>query len=152
MYLTLLILHSAIRWLVVASLLYAIYMAYKGYTAKLPFTKHNNIARHGTATIAHIQLTIGILLYTKSPIVKGFLLTKTTTSIEPMFFGIVHITLMVAAIVIITIGSSMAKRKPTDALKHKTMLLWFAAALLLIVIAIPWPFSPLAQRPYIRLF
>jgi hypothetical protein len=30
------------------------------------------------------------------------------------------------------------------------MALWFTAALLLILVAIPWPFSPFAQRPYLR--
>jgi len=57
---------------------------------------------------------------------------------------------MLTAIVIITIGSALAKRKKTDKEKFKTMLVWFSAALLIIFIAIPWPFSPLANRPYIR--
>ena len=66
------------------------------------------------------------------------------------FFGLIHILFMLTAIVIITIGSALAKRKPTDSEKFKTMLLWFSLALMLIFVAIPWPFSPLANRPYFR--
>jgi hypothetical protein len=59
---------------------------------------------------------------------------------------------MFVAIVLITIGSAKAKRKSNDTQKFKTMLIWFSIALLIIFIAIPWPFSPLANRPYIRTF
>jgi hypothetical protein len=59
---------------------------------------------------------------------------------------------MLAAITIITIGSALAKRKQSDPEKFKTMLLWFAPGLLIIFLAIPWPFSPLANRPYFKSF
>ena len=62
----------------------------------------------------------------------------------------IHSSLMLTAIVLITIGSAKAKRKPTDQEKFKTMLVWFSIALLIIFIAIPWPFSPFANRPYYR--
>jgi len=37
-----------------------------------------------------------------------------------------------------------------DKEKFKIMLLWYGIALIIILIAIPWPFSPLANRPYLR--
>lgn len=144
--------HSLIRWFVLLSLLYAIYRAYKGYSHKLPFTKTDNSIRHWTATIAHIQLTLGILLYVQSPVIKYF--WKNTRQAfnhaDVYFFALVHALLMLAAIVVITIGSALSKRKSTDAEKFKTMLTWFLVALLFIFIAIPWPFSPLATRPLLR--
>jgi hypothetical protein len=57
---------------------------------------------------------------------------------------------MIMAIIIITIGSALAKRKSSDKEKFKTMGLWFSIALIIIFIAIPWPFSPFANRPYFR--
>ncbi|GAA4339005.1 hypothetical protein GCM10023149_49420 [Mucilaginibacter gynuensis] len=59
---------------------------------------------------------------------------------------------MTVAIILITIGSSAAKRKTTDIAKFKTMTVFFLLALLIIFMAIPWPFSPLANRPYLRSF
>ncbi|SMO43494.1 hypothetical protein SAMN06265349_101809 [Flavobacterium resistens] len=152
MYQTILEGHSFIRWLVLVSLLYSIYIAYKGYSQKLPFTKKDNLIRHWTATIAHIQLIFGILVYVQSPIVKYFWknFNEAIQNVNASFFGIIHIFLMLIAIVLITIGSALAKRKSSDEQKFKTMLIWFSLALLIIFIAIPWPFSPLANRPYFR--
>lgn len=153
MYLPLLTLHSLMRWLVLISLVYAIFRAYRGYSSGSLFTKTDNTVRHWTATIAHVQLIIGFTLYLKSPVVKAFFATfsESVQHLSTAFFGIVHILLMLIAIVIITIGSALAKRKPTDHEKFRTMLIWFSVALILIFVAIPWPFSPLANRPYLRL-
>jgi hypothetical protein len=150
----LIFLHSLIRWLVLGTLLYSLYRAYIGYQFSKNFTKADNALRHWTATIAHIQLMIGILVYSKSAAVKSFFagLGSRDHITEPVFFGVIHITLMLTAIILITIGSAMAKRKTTGHAQFKTILIWFGMALLLILIAIPWPFSPFAQRPYLRPF
>jgi cytochrome bd-type quinol oxidase subunit 2 len=148
----LLFFHSLIRWFVLASLLCSVYIAYRGVCSSKQFTKADNAIRHWTATIAHIQLVIGIILYTQSDTTHQFW-TNPGQGIhqrDTTFFGLIHITLMVSAIITITIGSALAKRKTTDKEKFKTMLIWFTIALLIIFIAIPWPFSPLAQRPLIR--
>ncbi|WKX77460.1 hypothetical protein [Zobellia laminariae] len=152
MYQTLPFLHSLVRWFVLFSILYSIFRAYKGYFQNLHFSKTDNLVRHWTATIAHIQLVVGIILYVKSPVVMYFWkdFSQALNHMDSLFFGAIHSTLMLSAIVILTIGSSMAKRKMTDKEKFKTMLVWFSIALLIIVIAIYWPFSPLANRPYIR--
>jgi uncharacterized membrane protein YozB (DUF420 family) len=154
MYSTLLLTHSLFRWLVLISLLYAIYRAYQGKTKGLVFSKTDNSIRHWTATIAHIQFIVGINLYLKSPIVKYFFanVSEGIKHLDTFFFGALHIVLMLIAIIVLTVGSALAKRKSTDAEKFKTMLLWFSFALLIIFIAIPWPFSPLANRPLLRTF
>lgn len=152
MYTTLLFCHSILRWFVLGSLLYSIFIAYRGYSLQLSFTKKDNLIRHWTATIAHIQLIFGILIYVQSPIVKYFWANFATAiqNIDAAFFGLIHILLMLVSIVLITIGSALAKRKESDGDKFKTMLVWFSIALLIIFIAIPWPFSFLANRPYFR--
>ncbi len=134
------------------SLLYAIYRAFKGYFSNGVFSKTDNSLRHITATIAHVQLAIGITLFTQSPTVKYFWsnFKEASQSMDALFFGLLHLILMLIAIVLITLGSALAKRKLTDREKFRTMLVWFTIALLIILIAIPWPFSPLANRPYLR--
>jgi hypothetical protein len=154
MYPTLLVIHSLFRWLVLLSLLFAIYKSYKGYFGNFIFTKSDDSVRHWTATIAHIQLIIGITIYTKSPIIKYFWgnFQDAIYQLESLFFGMIHIFLMLVSVVILTIGSAMAKRKTIDKEKFKTMLIWFSISLLIIFIAIPWSFSALAHRPYFRHF
>jgi uncharacterized membrane protein YesL len=133
-------------------LVVSIIVAYFGITKNKVFSKKANFLRHWTATIAHIQLIIGIIIYTQSPITKYFWKNFKVAfhNIDVVFFGLVHIFLMLTAIVLITVGSALAKRKPTDAQKYKTMLFWFSVSLVIIFIAIPWPFSPFVTRPYFR--
>lgn len=154
MYSGLLVIHSLFRWIVLFLLLTAIYRAFTGYRQQRSFSKTDNAVRHWTATAAHIQLIIGIILYTKSPMVHYFRShsSSPTPFFEITFFGVIHIGLMILAVVGLTIGSAIAKRRPADKEKFKTMLIWFLVALLVMMLAIPWPFSPFANRPYYRTF
>lgn len=152
MYSLLLVLHSLLRWLVLLSLLYAIFRAIRGYFHRRPFGSADNTIRHWTATFAHIQLTIGFILYFISPLIKSFWSQGLRAGSQLTFFGIIHISMMFGAVVLITIGSAMAKRQLVDNDKFKIMLVYFVLGLLLIFCAIPWPFSPLANRPYFRPF
>lgn len=152
MYQTLTFLHSIFRWLVLLSLFYSVFRAYKGYFSSGEFLKVDNAARHWTATIAHIQLVFGIILYSQSPIIKYFWnnFDEAKESFDVVFFGMIHISFMLLAIILITIGSSISKRKTTDRDKFKTILIYYVIALVIIFLAIPWPFSPFANRPYLR--
>lgn len=154
MYELLLPIHSLVRWFILSSLIYSIYIAIMGYAKSWQFTEKHDSIRHWTATIAHVQLILGILIYTKSLTVKAFFSGSTDSSnpLESLFFGAMHISSMLLAIVLITVGSAKAKRKIESKEKFKTMLIWFLIALFLILLAIPWPFSPLASRPYFRNF
>lgn len=154
MYLFLLFFHGLFRWLLLAALLYSLYRAARGYYTGRAFTRTDNLLRHWTATIAHIQLMLGCAIYFISPVIGYFRshFREAVREKEMAFFGLVHMLLMLTAIVVITIGSALAKRRTSDRERFRTMLSWFLAAFLIILVAIPWPFSPLAQRPYFRIF
>jgi len=154
MYPTLLATHSLFRWFVLASLLFALYRAYRGWLTNQSFSKFDNTVRHTTATIAHIQLILGLWLYFISPIVDYFFhhFEEAVHQREVRFFGMEHSLMMFVGIVMITIGSIKAKRKSVDKQKFITMALWFTIALLIILSSIPWTFSPLVSRPYFRGF
>ena len=152
MYDALLTLHSAVRWLVLLSLLYTLFRAYRGYRAGGPFTATDNAARHWSATIAHVQLLLGCALYFSSPVVKANLmgLRRVGWSLDSAFFAAIHPLLMLMSVVLVTIGSALAKRQPTAPAQFSTLLRWYGAALLSIFLFIPWPFSPLAARAFFR--
>lgn len=154
MYPTLLALHSLTRWLVLGSLLFATIWAYRGWLLNKLYLKFDNSVRHITATIAHVQLVLGICLYFISPIVTYFLHNFGTAVHERTirFFGMEHIAMMLIGIIVITIGSVKAKRKETDREKFKTMAIWFTVGLLIILSSVPWSFSPLISRPNFRGF
>jgi hypothetical protein len=144
--------HSVFRYLLLIVLLVTIYLAWEGYFFKKKYTKTDRVLVSATSGISHIQLIIGFILYFKSPVVQGFWAQKSFQWSDNLFFGVVHFTLMSIAIVLVTIGAALAKRETDDKKRFKIILTYFTFALFLILIAIPWPFSPLAQRPFIREF
>jgi hypothetical protein len=152
MYSTLLAFHSLFRWLVLASLVFAIFRGVQGWRSGKSFSKFDNAVRHNTATIAHVQLMLGIWLYSISPIIRYFLsnFKEAVHQREVRFFGMEHSLMMLTAVVIITIGSFKAKRAGTDQQQFKIMAIWYAVALVILLSSIPWPFSPLVSRPWIR--
>ena len=152
MYSLLITLHSLFRWFVLSGLLYSVFRAYQGYRLDRTYTKLENGIRYWTVTFSHIQLAIGFSLYFSSPLIRLFFsdLKKNIHDGNFIFFGIYHILLMTSSVVFITIGSALSKRKSIDKEKFKTTFIWFSIALFLIFISIPWPFSPFANRPYLR--
>ncbi|MES2063674.1 MAG: hypothetical protein V4456_17225 [Bacteroidota bacterium] len=152
MYGILLALHSLTRWLVLSSLLLAIFCAYRGWLLGKPFLRLDEVLSLIAVTTAHIQFVLGILLYFVSPIVAYFFHHFSTAVHQRVirFFGMEHITMMVIGIAVITIGAAKAKNKTTDREKFKTTAIWFTVALLIILSSIPWSFSPLISRPNFR--
>lgn len=150
MYALLLTLHSLFRWAVLGGLLLALLRGWHGWLAARAFRPFDNALRHWAATLAHVQLMLGYALYFSSPLVASFRHAAAPPTPDARFFGLLHVLLMTAAVVVLTIGSALARRRPTDAARFRTMALWFLAALLLILVAVPWPFSPLASRPLLR--
>ncbi len=138
MYLTWLVIHSTFRWVALIFLVYAIFRAINGYHENRTFSKADNAFRHWTATVLQIQMMIGLVLYFNTPGTSHF-------------FNFIHLPMMFIAVTIVSIGSAIAKRKAIDRQKYQTMLLWFGIGLIIMLISIPWPFSPLAQRPYLRI-
>ena len=147
-----LLIHNALRWLVLVSLLAALVSSYRGWLRQRPYRPTDQTIRVVATSIAHTQLLIGFYLYIISPIVKYYWTFKPAFREAPEFpfFGMVHISLMFTAIIVMTVGSSKAKRQPESGQKFKTTALYFTIALVLILVAIPWPFSPLAARPWVR--
>jgi len=52
---------------------------------------------------------------------------------------------------LVHVGRSSVKKASTATAKHKRMLLYFGLALLLVLIAMPWPFREAVSRPWFRM-
>jgi hypothetical protein len=154
MYAILLPLHSLVRWLVLITLVFAVIRAYRGWFSRKSFSKFDDSLCKGVVNVLNIQMSIGIWLYCISPIVGYFLhnFKEAVHQRQIRFFGMEHITMMIIAVIVITIGSNKTKYKTSDEEKYKTMAIWFAIGLFIILTSIPWAFSPLTSRPNFRLF
>jgi hypothetical protein len=154
MYWSVLVLHSLVRWLVVCMLLFTTGRAWWGWLGNKSFSRFDNTIRHWTATAAHLQLLVGIILYCISPIIQHFLhhYSEAVHVRAIRFFGMEHSLMMFVSVVLITIGSASAKRKRGGKDKFRTIAILFTLAIVIIAVSIPWPFSPFAGRPYFRSF
>ncbi len=119
-----------------------------------PAFKLGDMFKSATVSFAHIQLILGYYLYFESPMVKYFRsnIKEGLTIPEMTFFGLYHVTMMTIAVFVLTIGSSIIKRTKTYELKRKYVLIYFGIVILIIILAVPWPFSPWISRPYYRSF
>ncbi len=129
--------HSGLRWVVLVLLILAVVSAYRSWKGGAAGSR---LPLYAMAA-AHVQLLLGLWLYFISPYVKfseGFMK-------DPMlrFYSVEHLSLMLLAIFTITIGYSRAKRKAADAARGRTTFMYYVIALLLILLAIPWPFRGL---------
>lgn len=153
-YTALLIVHSLFRWFLLISLFYSIYQAFKGLSSKLQYTPRFDKIRNITVILAHVQLIVGLGLYFISPVIRQLFnnFGEAVKESAIRFYGMEHSLIMIIAIVLITIGSAKAKRLSEDAKKFKSIAIWFTIGLILILITIPWPFSPFDARPLFRIF
>lgn len=127
--------HSGLRYVVLALLIAAVSMAYSNWQNNNP----SDSKIYSYALIAtHIQLLIGLILYVMSPKVDFDMVGEKLYR----FFTIEHILMMIIAVILITVGR-VRSRKVEGAAKHRTILYFYAMGLILILVAIPWPFRNL---------
>jgi len=131
--------HSGLRWVVLLLLIYAIINAAKSMSSG-KYLKKDKMINLFTMVSLHIQLLIGIVLYIISPKVSffdGWMKNSMTR-----FFALEHITLMIIAIALVTIGRSRAEKKLEGTRnKHRAILIMYTIGLILILASIPWPFG-----------
>lgn len=133
--------HSGLRWLVLLFIVVAIVNALMKMGTKKEYTKADKMPVLLGLIFTHLQLIIGLVLYfisQKFSFANGMgALMKDSAS---RFYGVEHITVMILAIILITIGYSKSKRQELASKKHLTVLIFYGIGLLLILISIPWPF------------
>jgi hypothetical protein len=127
-------LHSGLRWLVLFTLIWAVYTAYHYWKSGTTFNQTNKKAAFWGLSFVHLQAVVGIILYFLTPRIQ-FTSSMMKDSIM-RFFGVEHPTAMLLAIILITIGYSRAKRSGS----YKTIFIYYLIGLIILLISIPWPF------------
>lgn len=122
--------HSGLRYIVLILLVLAII---DSYSKKSEVTFEKRGLALGTLITTHIQVLLGFILYFISPKVQ--FVSGMMKDALLRFYGVEHIIGMLIAVILITIGFSKAKKKG-----YKSIFVYYLAALVLILISIPWPF------------
>jgi hypothetical protein len=121
-------------------LILAILQSLAGWFGNRLYTNTNRKINLFAMISAHIQLLIGLVLYFVSPFVKfGADTMKDDTT---RYWTVEHISMMIFAIVLITIGHIRSKKVLLPAGKHRTIAIFYGLALLVIILAIVQSMRP----------
>lgn len=140
-----LIIHSSLRWLILITLFVHLYCIYTGYFKNKPFSKFNKIFSHITVGFVHLQFVVGLYVYYTSEKISIFFenIKESMSIYELRFFAVEHSSIMLLAIILITIGSFKSKRIEDERKKYKIQMIYYTIGLILILASIPWKLSPL---------
>jgi uncharacterized protein YacL len=116
----------------------ALVKAFSGWFGKKEFTASDKKSALFALIFTHIQLILGLGLYFISPLVsfeEGAIKSEVFR-----FYTIEHFSMMIIAIVLITLGFSLSKRAPESITKFKRVAVFYLIGLLIMLSSIPWPF------------
>ena len=129
--------HSGLRYIVLALLVIAIFNAIANLKSD-KYEKKDKMINLFTMIFLHIQLLLGLVLYAVSEKVQFSSETMSETIYR--FFTVEHFLLMLVAIIFITLGRKKAEKQVEPAKRHKMILRYYGLGLIIIFVAIPWPF------------
>lgn len=121
-------------------LLLAILQSLAGWFGNRPYTNTNRKINLFAMISAHTQLLIGLVLYFVSPFVQ--FTSSTMKDPTSRYWTVEHITMMVFAVALITVGHIRSKKILAPAGKHRTIAIFYLLALLVIVLAIMQSMRP----------
>ncbi|WP_426669334.1 cytochrome B [Mucilaginibacter sp. McL0603] len=127
-------LHSGFRYIVLLLVLLAIIRSWTGWLGKKLYSEGNRKLNLFAMISAHTQLLIGIVLYFLSPFVQFG--SQTMKDATTRYWTVEHLTGMIIALILITIGHAKSKRASAAELKHKSIAIFYTLALVIIVVTI----------------
>ena len=127
-------LHSGFRYIVLLLLLIAIIRAWADWLGKKPYSEGNRKLNLFTLISVHTQLLIGFVLYFLSPFVQFG--SQTMKDHSTRYWTVEHLTAMIIAIILITIGHSRSKKAVLPEGKHKAIAIFYTLGLVIVVVTI----------------
>lgn len=135
MYGTFLLLHSLVRYFVLILLVVLIVKSLMGWMNRSAFTGADNKLSLFTLIATHTQFLLGLILYVfVSPFVKFG--ADTMSDKTTRFWTVEHITMMLIAVVLITVARSTMKKLPDGPSKHKRLFIFNLIAVVIVVFGI----------------
>ena len=150
MYTLVLVIHSWIRWVALATGIGATVLAMRGSGP----SGDSKLERFGMAFVSllDLQLLLGLLLYlVLSPNMVEIRANFGAAMKDPVarFWAVEHLTAMLAAVILAHVGRLLARKAKTpDALRSR-LLVCFGLATVLMIVGMPWPGRP-GGRPLLR--
>lgn len=143
----LLVIHSVLRWVLLAVAVACLVQFYRGWLGK---REYHPVDRRLAYAFAHgmaLQTLLGMFLYMTSLATGQTSPGGVQTNSITLFFGLIHplVGFLATAVALGALNRSKTSDQP-----QRTLALGFTLALVLVLVAIPWPFTPVS-RPWISL-
>lgn len=154
MYPLMLVVHSLLRWVVLAAGLVAFGRALAAMRGRRAWTAGDDRASQVFVGTLDLQLLIGLVLYFGlSPITRTAMQDFGAAMGNSMlrFWAVEHILGMVIAVALAHVGRVRVRKTTDPVRRHKLAAIFFGLALIAILATIPWPGMP-AGRPLFRGF
>ena len=136
--------HSGVRYLILIGLIAAVFLAFNAMRKDQAWDGSPKRLGRLTMILADIQLLMGIFLWVYFIYLNTGLKMKRLKDMlgmqEVRFMAVEHAVMMFIAIVLIHIGYIRAKKAPSVRQANKSQFLFYLIALIMILVAIPWPF------------
>ncbi len=144
----LLLVHSWLRWLVVALAVATVGRAVRGWVGRRSRSALDD--RLGRLFVIALdgQVLLGVVLYLfVSPMTTGaFRVPGTIMANAALRFWVVeHPFAMLAALALAHVGRVRIRRATEAPARHRVAAVFFGLALLLLLVGVPWPFMPTAR-------
>lgn len=140
-------LHSILRYIIILAAIWAIVSLINARNARKTVTKKERTPATLLTILVDIQFLLGIILF----IVKKYFTRITEVGISEWdrytkFFVFEHVPLMFIALILLHIGSGALKKSDrSDHRKYGKAITMFIIGLIIILLAIPWPFRGLGH-------
>lgn len=126
--------HSVLRYFVLGFLVIVIVRAFSGWQKKAEFTALDDKMSLWLFIMTHTQLLFGLILYATSP--KVIFSGASMKDSLDRYWLVEHISMMLIAIVLITMARITAKKISEAAAKHRRLFIFNTVALIIVVVTI----------------
>ena len=134
--------HNLLRWIVILACLWALLRLVGGLFKRSRWTKRDQFAGLVFTSFLNVQVLLGLILYSLSPITRSALPSFGAAMKDSLlrFYVVEHLAGMFLAAVIAQVGYSLSKRATTDRGRFLKGAIAYSISTLLILVSIPWPF------------
>lgn len=132
--------HSLLRYAVLLFVAAAGFIALSGWLRKQPILVYERMLAVIAMVLCHIQLAIGLGLYG-----MRYQAFAVMAPAHHRYWKVEHISMMIAAIALVTIGRMLSKRAKDEPAKQRHIAVFYLIALVLMLVAIPWPFTEVGR-------
>lgn len=148
-----LVLHNILRWLILLFGLWAVLSSLSGLVGRRAYTPADDKSNLLYMIFMDLQFLAGLALYFLGAWYER-LKNFGDTMKDPVarFFTVEHAFMMLLAWILVHVGRVSVKKATTSGAKFRRGLIFFGISLILILIAVPWPFKPEVPRPWFRWF